>query len=297
MRKLLFLYLLYFLEATPISPGLNSWFSASKLSYAGGGSLIFTPNSRVANPANYFSKRCFSTSFILYPAGIQAQSASISIPKKSQLLTAAINHISYGTFNGYSEDAAPTDNYTSSETWLRFDYSSLLNKYPIRYGVSNQFYFSKFEEQKTTNLYFSLGVIWNLEKYKASIGLSIDDLSIKISSNSKTSQDPPLKYNIGLSKKLKYLPLKVSLNYLSIAKNNQDYFISGIFSISKQLSLSWGTSSRKFFQSTNENVLKTILGSSGFGISFMKNDITICYGLYLYGTGGLVNGVDLSIKF
>tara|TARA_B100002052_G_C15880039_1_gene598773 strand:- start:1236 stop:2129 length:894 start_codon:yes stop_codon:yes gene_type:complete len=297
MKKIAFLYILYFLEATPISPGLNSWFSASELSYAGGGSLIFTPNSRVANPANYFPKRCFSTSFILYPAGIQAQSASVFIPKKSQLLTVAINHISYGTFNGYSEDAAPKDNYTSSETWLRFDYSSLLNKYPIRYGVSNQFYFSKFEEQKTTNLYLSLGVIWELEKYKASIGLSIDDLSIKISSNSKTNLVPPLSYNIGLSKKLKYLPLKLSLNYLSIDKNNQDYFISGIFSISKQLSLSWGTSSRKFSQTTNENVLKTILGSSGFGISFMKNDITICYGLYLYGTGGLVNGVDLSLKF
>ena len=68
MRKLAFLYILYFLEATPISPGLNTWFSASKLSYAGGGSLIFTPNSRATNTANYFSERCFSTSFILYPA-------------------------------------------------------------------------------------------------------------------------------------------------------------------------------------------------------------------------------------
>ena len=77
MRKIAFLYILYFLEATPISPGLNSWFSASKLSYAGGGGLIFNPNSRTANPANFSIKRCFSTSFILYPAGIQSQSASI----------------------------------------------------------------------------------------------------------------------------------------------------------------------------------------------------------------------------
>ena len=65
MRKHAFLYILYSLEATTISPGLNTWFSASKLSYAGGGSLIFNPTSRVANPASYFSERCFSTSFIL----------------------------------------------------------------------------------------------------------------------------------------------------------------------------------------------------------------------------------------
>ena len=91
--------------------------------------------------------------------------------------------------------------------------------------------------------------------------------------------------------------MKISLDYLSIGTDNQDYFISGIFSISKKFSLSWGTSTRKFSQNTSEKVLKTILGSSGMGISFMNNDIIIGYGLYFYGTGGLTNGVDLSIKF
>ena len=212
MRKLAFLYILYFLEATPISPGLNAWFSASKLSYAGGGNLIFNPNSKAANPANFSIKRCFSTSFILYPAGIQSQSASVFLPKNSKLFTAAINHISYGTFKGYSEDAIPTNNYTSSETWLRFDYSGLLSEYPIRYGISNQLYFSKLEKYKSTNLYFSFGLIWDIEKYKTNIGLSIDDFLIEISPSNKSRQDSPLKYNIGLCKELKYLPLKISID-------------------------------------------------------------------------------------
>ena len=297
MRKITILFLLYFLEATPITPGLNAWFSASKLSFAGGGNLIFTPNSRAANPANFSSKRCFSTSFVLYPAGIQAQSASIFLPKNSQLFTTAINHISYGTFNGYSEEAVATDNFTSSETWLRFDYSSSFNDYPIRYGLSNQFYFSKLEKFKSTKLFFSFGAIWDIKKYKTNIGLSVDDFLIQISSNSKSKQNSPLRYNIGLCKELNYLPLKISLDYLSIATNNQDYFISGVFSISKQLSLRWGTSTRKLSQNTNENVLKTILGSTGIGISFITNDILIGYGLYFYGPGGLTNGIDLSIKF
>ncbi len=297
MRKLTFLYILYFLDASPISPGLNTWFAASELSYAGGGNLIFTPNSRAANPANYFSERCFSTSFIFYPAGIQSQSVSIFLPKKSQLLTAAINHTSYGTFKGYSEEAIPTDNFTSNETLLRFGYSNSFNEYPIRYGLSNQFYLSKLEEYNSMKLYFSFGAIWDIEKYKTSIGLSVGDVDIEISSNSKTKQNSPNRYNIGFCKELSYLPLKISVDYLSITTKNKDYFISGIFSISKQLSLSWGTSTRKFSQNTNENVLKTIFGSSGLGISFMNNDIIIGYGLYFYGTGGVTNGIDLSIKF
>tara|TARA_B100000287_G_scaffold83534_1_gene76173 strand:+ start:2226 stop:3119 length:894 start_codon:yes stop_codon:yes gene_type:complete len=297
MRKIVFLFIIYYLEASPISPGLNSWFSASKLSYAGGGNLIFTPNSRATNPANFSSLRSFSTSFILYPSGIQAQSASVFLPKDSRFLIAAINHISYGAFYGYSQDAIPTDNYTSSETWLRFDYSSSLNELPIRYGVSNQFYFSKLEQYNSAKLYFSFGSIWELEKYKTSIGLSVDDFVLDISSNTKISQTSPLRYNIGLCKQLKYLPLKLSIDYLSIAANNKDYFISGIFSITKKLSLSWGTSTRKFSQNINEDIVKTIFGSSGLGISFMNDDIIVGYGLYFYGTGGLTNGIDLSIKF
>tara|TARA_B100000287_G_scaffold428931_1_gene481257 strand:+ start:615 stop:1508 length:894 start_codon:yes stop_codon:yes gene_type:complete len=297
MRKLAFIYILYFLEATPIAPGLSTWFSASKLSYAGGGNLIFTPNSRTANTANYFSERSFSTSFILYPAGIQAQSVSISFPKKSQLLTAAINHISYGVFNGYSEEAVPMDNYTSSESWLRLDYSNLLNVYPIRYGFSNQLHLSKLEEYNSTKLYFSFGAVWIIEKYKTNLGFSVNDFDIKNSSINKANHDSSIRYNVGLCKELNYLPLKISIDYLSISTNNQDYFFSGIFSISEKLSLSWGTSTRKFSQNTNENILKTILGSSGLGISFFNDDIIISYGLYFYGTGGLTNGIDLSIKF
>ena len=297
MRKIILLFILHFLKATPTNPGLNTWFSASELSCAGGGTLIFNPNSRVANPANFYSKRCFSTSFILYPAGIQAQSASILLPKNSQLFTTAINHISYGTFNGYSEEAVPTNNFTSSETWLRIDYSSALNEHPIRYGVSNQFYFSKLEKYKSTKLFFSFGAVWDIKKHKTNIGLSVDDFPVKIGADKDSEQNSPLSYNLSLCKELNYLPLKISVDYLSISTNNQDYFISGIFSISNQLNLSWGTSTRKFSQNTNENVLKTILGSTGVGVSFMNDDIIIGYGLYFYGSGGLTNGIDLSIKF
>ncbi len=291
------LFMICFLEANPISPGLNSWFSASKISYAGGGDLIFTPNSRSANPASHSLQRNFSTSFIFFPAGIQSQSASITLPKKSILLTTAINHLSYGTFIGYDEEAMPTKNFNSTETWLRLDYSNSLIKYPIRYGISNQFYFSNLEEHSFTKLYFTLGAIWGLEKYKINIGLSIDDFVINISPKGKERYDPPQKYNVGLSKQLKHLPLKISIDYLSIAANNEDFFISGIFYISQKLSISCGTSTRKLSQNTNEDVLKTILGSTGLGISFVNDNITIGYGLYFYGTGGSVNGIDLSIKF
>ena len=101
-----------------------------------------------------------------------------------------------------------------------------------------------------------------------------------------------------MSKKLEYLPLKISIDYLSINnKKNKDYFISGILSLPRNLSFILGTSTRKFSQNIEESVIKTILGSSGVGFNYKDKGIIIGYGLYFYGTGGWTNGLDLSINF
>jgi len=298
MKNFLILFLFSYLNGDTISPSLYSWFSASKLSQAGGGNLNMSPNSRSTNPANLSVSRSFSTSFVLYPAGIQAQSVSLLIPQTNRLITVAINHISYGTFKGYDENAIPTNNYSSSDTWIRLGYSKLSKNFPISYGISNQLYFSKLGEYSSTIFYLSLGTIWNIKKYKTNIGLSIHDISINISPINNIIEKSPLRYNIGVSKKLEYLPLKISIDYLSINnKKNKDYFISGIFSLPRNLSFILGTSTRKFSQNIEESVIKTILGSSGVGFNYKDKGIIIGYGLYFYGTGGWTNGLDLSIDF
>ena len=298
MKKFIILFVFYYLNGDTISPSLYSWFSASKLSQAGGGNLNMSPNSRSANPANLSLSRSFSTSFVLYPAGIQAQSVSLLIPQSNRLITVAINHISYGTFKGYDENAIPINNYSSSDTWMRLGYSRLSKNLPISYGISNQLYFSKLGQYSSTIFYLSLGAIWNIKKYKTNIGLSIDDISINISPINNVTEKSPLRYNIGVSKKLEYLPLKISVDYLSINnKKNKDYFISGVFSLPKNLSFIWGTSTRKLSQNIKESVIKTIFGSSGVGINYKDNGIIIGYGLYFYGSGGWTNGLDLSINF
>ena len=298
MKKFIILFVFYYLNGDTISPSLYSWFSASKLSQAGGGNLNMSPNSRSANPANVSVSRSFSTSFVLYPAGIQAQSVSLLIPQSNRLITVAINHISYGTFKGYDENAISTNNYSSSDTWMRLGYSRLSKNLPISYGISNQLYFSKLGQYSSTIFYLSLGAIWNIKKYKTNIGLSIDDISINISPINNVTEKSPLRYNIGVSKKLEYLPLKISVDYLSVNnKKSKDYFISGIFSLPKNLSFIWGTSTRKLSQNIKESVIKTILGSSGVGINYKDNGIMVGYGLYFYGTGGWTNGLDLSINF
>ena len=124
MRYFFIFFLFSILNGQSILPSLHSWFSAIELSTAGGGSLIMSPTSRINNPANSIFKKSFSTSLILYPAEIQAQSLALTYPLEKKIIVVGINHISYGAFQGYDENATPTNNYNSNDTWIKLGYTT-----------------------------------------------------------------------------------------------------------------------------------------------------------------------------
>ena len=179
MKFILFLILsLSSLHSNESRPGLSVWFSANDLSFAGGGKLLFNPNSRDVD-LNVISKgKIFSTSFIFYPAGVQAQSASMLLSKSTKSIIASINHVSYGTFKGYDENAVATGNYTSSDTWFRFGYNEKSKTLPFNYGISNQFYISKLEDIISTSIYSSFGLVWTIKKYNLDIGWTVNDYEL-----------------------------------------------------------------------------------------------------------------------
>ena len=296
-----FIFLISFtssLIANDVRPGLYSWFSASELSFAGGGSLLLRPNARDLNLSKTTIEKSVATSYIFYPAGIQAQSASLLLLVNSKVIISSINHISYGAFKGYDENAIQTDNYTSSDTWIRLGFLESFKKLPLRFGMSNQVYFSKLENYKSTFLYTSFGLVWEIEKYKLEIGTMINDFLLIHNDNSRGSINNEANFNIGLCKDLIYLPLKISIDF-----RTSDYtafessYISGEFTVSDALSINLGTSTRKFSQNTEQSLSQTIFGASGVGIVFKNKDLVIGYGLYLYGTGAFSSGFDLSTNF
>ena len=297
----IFIVLIFFISsliANDIRPGLFSWFSASELSFAGGGSLLLKPNARNVNLAETTIDKSFSTSYVFYPAGIQAQSASLLLSINNKVMISSINHISYGTFKGYDENAIQTDNYTSSDTWVRLGYTESFKKLPLRFGMSNQVYFSKLENYKSTFLYSSLGFAWIIEKYKLEIGVMINDFLLIHNDNSEGSINKSANFNIGFCKELIHLPLKISIDFRTNGYTAfEDCYISGEFKVLDTFSFNLGTSTRKFSQNTEQSLSQTIFGSSGLGINYKNKDLIIGYGLYFYGVGGFSNGFDLSINF
>ena len=154
MRCFIIFFLFSILNGQSVLPSLHSWFSAIELSMAGGGSLIISPTSRINNPANSIFKKSFSTSLILYPAEIQAQSLAVTYPLEKKIIIIGINHISYGAFQGYDENAIPTNNYNSNDTWIKLGYTTKPEIKNINYGLSTQIYFSNLANYNYNSILF-----------------------------------------------------------------------------------------------------------------------------------------------
>lgn len=290
-------FVLSFLQSNQVRPGLSVWFSANDLSFAGGGRLLFNPNGRNIDLSIIPNNKFFSTSYIFYPAGIQTHSASLSLLINDKFINTSINHVSYGTFTGYDENGIKTENYTSSDTWVRIGYTGeMFKKFPARYGISNQMHVSKLQDYVTTSVYSSFGLVWTIKKYKLDIGGTVNDILLL---HDKLTDDVNSTYfHIGFCKELIYLPLKLSIDIqLSNALSPKDYYVSGSFSVSKNILLNLGTSTRKFAQNTQQSLSRTIFGSSGLGVFYKNEELVIGYGLYFYGTGGFSSGLDMSISF
>ena len=169
--KIITLFLLYPLLAKTGYPALDIFTSSIHLSMAGAGYLHSSPVSAKNNPSSVFNKS-YSASLIKYPASISAQSAGLQFPFKNGGGSVSLHNISYGTFQGYDEDAQFTGAYSSSDTWLRTSYRRKILLTPIYYGVSTSLYSSSYNAHKVRLVTFALGLHIKLSQYGTVLGMS-----------------------------------------------------------------------------------------------------------------------------
>ena len=291
----LFLLLLFPCGAETGYPAFDIFTSSAQLGLGGAGFLNPSSISSKLNPASTVNDRVFTTSIIRYPASITSQSAGLSLPWKNGIGSASIRHISYGTFNGYNDDAQSTRTYQSSDTWLRCSYSRQLVNLPLRFGMNTQLYSSSLEDYRIRMLEFSAGGIVYFEQGKGTLGLSIHQIGKEFSSNAVGILSP--KTVLSGSKTLAHLPLTLFIDALpSWLISDAELFIGGIFKINNVMQIRWGTSTRKGDHDIQQGLLQSILGASGFGVGYATGPTLIHYSTYIYGTGAVIQGLEIGIK-
>ena len=290
--KIINLFLLCSLVAKTGYPALDIFTSPIHLSMAGAGYLHSSPVSAKNNPSSVF-KTSFSASLIKYPASISAQSAGLQFPFKNGGGSVSLHNISYGTFQGYDEDAQFTGAYSSSDTWFRTSYRSKILLTPIYYGVSSSFYSSSYNAHKVRLITFALGLHIKLSQYKTVLGVSAHNFGKQIE-GAKVDFLPQALFSI--SKKLTHLPLTLYSDLISYSQTKKlDLFIGSDFKINKNVNIRAGSSTRKVTHNTNRGLMSSLLGASGIGFGYKSENIFIHYGFFMHGTTAFVQGLEIGI--
>ena len=91
-------------------------------------------------------------------------------------------------------------------------YSNVLDK-NFYYGVNAKFIYSSIADRSSSALALDLGLNYNVPAQEFSVGFAILNAGAQLSSYYSTKEDLPLDFTIGASKKLTYLPLRLSLDF------------------------------------------------------------------------------------
>ena len=273
-------------------PGMDIFTSSANISMGGAGYLKPSPLSSNINPSIYGGK-VFSASIIKYPAGIASQNIGVSFLFNNNTFGKfSISNISYGTFEGYSENLIYTGTYSASDTKISASYGKGILRLPIKLGVQSSFYLSNYGDYSFNIFSFSTGFSFKAEEQKFILGMSIHNLA---TSSSDLVVDLHPRLVISGSKKLKYLPLSLFLDLTSEGSSDLTVFIGGEFNINKNLQFRLGSSNRKFNQNIKKDIFSSVIGASGFGFGYKKKDILINYSIYMFGTGALSQSLEINI--
>ena len=293
MRVLKYSFSLLFIQAY-LYANTYSFTSASCFSMGGAGSLSLSANTKIKNPAVFNYSRSLTTSIVKYPALINVQSLNVNLPNQNMAFSYSLKFLSYGIFNGYNEVGEYNGTYRSYETWIDGCISKKINYHPIFVGTSISLKSSNFYNHNIKTLSASLGSIRYFKNKNNAVGFSINHIGLKISNNKFSTFAPS--FTLSSSKKLKYLP---AISYVDILheKNKTEVFMGICFVYGENIKILTGSSTRKISQNTSQDLFKTVLGASGFGLSYNTNQILVLYGFYYYGVGIRVDGINIGIKF
>ena len=299
-KKLIFIIHLFLSICYPRTgyPGFHAWTSPSRMALGGSGYLSYSPLSAYSNPSTISKIRIFSTGLIRYPAGITSQSLATNFPRKQGVVGFAVRHLAYGSFDGYDNEANPTSAYHSSDTWIKAKYSTNNKKSLFQYGSAFTLFSSNLNGNKTRAVLVSAGVQLDIEKIKTVVGIGIENYSLATNKNLKMTGIFPRQMTISISKDLAYLPMKIFLDreIVSVSKKRNIY-LGGQANITHAVQILWGTSTKKIDHNIRQDLWKTVLGASGFGIVYMTGVTKIIYCSYIFGTGTIIHGIEMEIAF
>ncbi len=262
------------------------------------------PNVVFYNPAglNLLEGQQASFSYLKHLLDINSASLSYSrYVKEIGRLTGAVTYFNYGKFTKADEFGNKQGEFGAADLAFVAGFSNVIDT-NFYYGVNTKFIYSGIDDKYSTAVAFDLGLLYYFPSSRWSIGFSVLNAGVQISSYAGVKENLPLDVRLGASKSLAHLPFTFyfSLNRLNESTNGlKNLFkyltFGGELRVSKVLRLRLG------FDSARREDLK-ISASAGlagfnFGVGVKIRKYKLDYAFSSLGSIGGLHRIGLTTSF
>ncbi len=139
--------------------------------------------------------------------------------KKVGQVVAGIQHISYGTLQGYDETGMETQDLSSGETAILVGKAHQIGN--MRFGATVKAVFSNIAGYRASALMLDIGGIFKHPEQDLTFGLAIKNVGLVLSQYTEAGAAKlPFDVQAGVSLKPQYMPLRFSLTAWNLTESN-----------------------------------------------------------------------------
>ncbi len=208
---------------------------------------------------------------------------------------AGLRFLSWGRIEGADEEGNRTGTFTASDVALTLGAARAQGD-RLRYGANVHLVYSSVESFRASALAADLGMLYQIPEQTLTLSASVNNLGVTLNSLGRTKDDLPLDVRVGLTKRLRYIPLLLSLTGYNLhdigdepdggtALGNvfQHLALGGEFQFSQAFNVRFGYNHRRHQALKQDSRLDPAGVGLGFGLQITRFRLDYAFNSWSFG--------------
>ena len=208
---------------------------------------------------------------------------------------AGLRFLSWGELQGADEQGNRTDTFGASDLALTVGAARSQSE-RLRYGVNVHLIYSSVESFAASALATDVGVLYQIASQRMTLSASINNLGVTLSSLGTTDDELPVDLRVGITKRLRYIPLLFTLTGYNLhdigdepeggtALGNvfQHVIVGGEFQFSQAFNLRFGYNHRRHQGLKTGSRLDLAGVGLGFGLKITRFRLDYAFNSWSFG--------------
>lgn len=267
-------------------------------------SIADDPTALFYNPASIATNKTKNFSFTFFKHVLDVNSGSVSFIRhfdKIGYFGASATYTNYGSFDRTNSNGQYIGTFTANDFALGVSYSNIIDT-NLYYGATLKIISSSIDKYSSLALAVDFGLLYLIPEKNTSIGFSILHTGTQLKTFDGTKENLPLDVRIGISHRLRGLPLLLNFNIYNLADQTSKFLdrflkfaIGGEFYFGDNFNLRVGYDNniRKYSAGSKD---KQFIGFSG-GLGLKLKELNIDYGVSQVGASAIFHKFSIYYDF